>query len=219
MKIQILFQGYFVLMFTILHVYQYKEVQKIIWDIRDSTAMNTIWCVNTVTLDVSFVSRCFILIECKGERWLVGGGRHNLATAPLRKISSLPPSPPFFLSHSLLSWPDHGWSIFFFFFSEEDKTGYKGELVFKKKRENKRWRKITHKKHQQPGFLSPLESRLPIVTGVSTVSSLKFWAPLNARMCFWTLAHPVPLQGVREQRWRQLFPQVRPGEAGFENCL
>ena len=51
------------------------------------------------------------------------GGRHNLATAPLRKISSLPPSPPFFLSHSLLSWPEHGWSIFFFF-SEEDKTGY-----------------------------------------------------------------------------------------------
>ena len=64
----------------------------------------------------------------------MAGGRHNLATAPLRKISSLPPSPPFFLARCLLFWPEHGRRPFFF--SEEDKTGYnfKRGIGLKKKK-------------------------------------------------------------------------------------
>ena len=100
--------------------------------------------------------------------------------------------------------------VYFFCCSEEDKTGYSFQ------------RGIGLKYTRSTNSLIFCLSWSPVcltVTGVSTVSSLKFWAPLNARMCFWILPHLVPLQGVREQHRRQLFSWIRPGEADFEDYL
>lgn len=177
--------------------------------------MNTSWCVNTVTLDVSFVSKCFILIECKGERWLVGEADTIWQQLLLERFQvCLHPHPSFSLTLYCPGLSMDG--LFFFFFLRRIKQVTKGNWL-KKKKENKKMKEKPYTRSTNSLVSVSLGVRLPIVTGVSH----PFFSQILGSPEHQDVSGPLLIQAVCRVSGSNTEGSclVRPGEAGFEHCL